>query len=62
MMDEERPRPAPASLEPGADLSRLSEAEIVERIALYKSEIARLESTLAAKRASRDAAASVFKF
>lgn len=60
-MEEDRPRP-PAPIEPGADLSRLSEAEIEERIALFRAEITRLESTLAAKRASRNAAASVFKF
>ncbi|MEW6256363.1 MAG: DUF1192 domain-containing protein [Pseudomonadota bacterium] len=62
MMDEDLPRPKPATLEPGADLSRLSEAEIEERIALYHSEIERLRATLEKKRASRDAAASVFKF
>ena len=60
-MDDDRPRP-PEPIMPGADLSRLSEAEIEARIAAFKAEIARLESTLAAKRASRDAAASVFKF
>lgn len=62
MMDDDRPRPKPSPLEPGADLSRLSEAEIEERIALYREEIERLQSTLEKKRASRDAASSVFKF
>ncbi|MEP9376703.1 DUF1192 domain-containing protein [Aquabacter sp. CN5-332] len=62
MMEEDRPRPKPSPLEPGADLSRLSLEEIEERIALYREEIARLEAALTAKRASLNAAESVFKF
>ncbi|WP_127091206.1 DUF1192 domain-containing protein [Aquabacter cavernae] len=62
MMDDDRPRPKPVELQPGADLSRLSEAEIEERIVLYHAEIERLKATLDKKRASRDAASSVFKF
>ncbi|WP_369726439.1 DUF1192 domain-containing protein [Bradyrhizobium sp. LLZ17] len=45
----------------GQDLSLLSLEELTERGALLKSEIARLEEAAAKKRASRDAANSVFK-
>ncbi|TCT05132.1 DUF1192 domain-containing protein [Aquabacter spiritensis] len=61
MMEDDRPRPIPAPLTPGADLSRLSVEEIEERIAAFRAEIARLEATLTAKRASRSAADSIFK-
>ncbi|MGQ3672271.1 DUF1192 family protein [Xanthobacter sp. TB0136] len=46
----------------GADLSALSEAEILERIAALKVEITRLEQTLASKQASRAAADAAFRF
>jgi uncharacterized small protein (DUF1192 family) len=60
LMDEdERPKPVPHRV--GEDLATLSEAELDERIALLKSEIERLQAALDAKRASRAAAASVFK-
>ena len=45
----------------GQDLSLLSVEELTERIALLKAEIARLEEATTKKRASRDAANSVFK-
>jgi uncharacterized small protein (DUF1192 family) len=60
LMDEdERPRLVPHRV--GEDLATLSEAELAERIDLLKSEIERLAAALSAKRASREAAASVFK-
>lgn len=46
----------------GQDLSTLSLHEFDERIALLRAEIDRLEQARAAKAASRDAAASAFKF
>ncbi len=61
-MEDERPKPKASPLEPGADLSRLSETEIEDRICLYREEIARLEAMLTSKRASRNAADAVFKF
>lgn len=62
MIEDDRPEPKVSPMEFGADLSRLSLEEIEERIELHKVEIARLEALLAAKRASRSAAESVFKF
>ena len=58
--DDDRPRKK-VSHEIGQDLSLLSVEELTERIALLKSEIARLEEAAAKKRASRDAANSIFK-
>lgn len=60
-MDEEI-RPKPIDPLTGADISRLSVDEIEARIAALKTEIARLESALQAKRASRAAADAAFKF
>ena len=45
----------------GQDLSLLSVEELSERIALLRSEIERLEAASAKKRASKDAANSLFK-
>ena len=45
----------------GEDLARLSEAELLERQALLRAEITRLEQALLARRASRAAAAGFFK-
>jgi len=58
--DEDRPRDV-ATHAIGQDLSMLSVEELTARIALLRGEIERLESAVAAKRASRDAAASIFK-
>ena len=58
--DDDRPRKK-VSHEIGQDLSLLSLEELTERVALLNSEIARLEEAAAKKRASRDAANSVFK-
>ena len=45
----------------GADLSKLSVAELQALIAALKAEIARVEALLAAKQSSKTAAESVFK-
>jgi uncharacterized small protein (DUF1192 family) len=60
MEDDDRPRKK-ISHDIGQDLSLLSVEELTERIALLKSEITRLEEAATKKRASRDAANSVFK-
>jgi len=60
-MDDERPTPTSPAIQPGGDVSRLSEQEIAERITLLQGEIRRLEAALTAKRASREAASAVFK-
>lgn len=58
--DDDRPRKK-VTHEIGQDLSLLSVEELTDRVALLKLEIARLEDTAARKRASRDAANSIFK-
>ncbi len=58
--DDDRPRKK-VSHEIGQDLSLLSVEELAERIALLTGEIDRLREAMAKKRASRDAANSVFK-
>jgi len=58
--DDDRPRKM-VSHEIGQDLSLLSVEELTERVALLKSEITRLEEAATKKRASRDAANSMFK-
>ncbi|MGY0569699.1 DUF1192 domain-containing protein [Bradyrhizobium sp. RDM12] len=60
MEDDYRPRKK-VTHEIGQDLSLLSVEELTERVALLKAEIARLEEAASKKRASRDAANSVFK-
>ncbi len=45
----------------GEDLSMLSLDELAERIALLQTEIARIEAAIAAKKASAEVAASLFK-
>jgi uncharacterized small protein (DUF1192 family) len=59
--DDDRPRKKVVTHEIGQDLSLLSVEELAERIALMTSEIERLQATMNKKRASRDAANSVFK-
>jgi uncharacterized small protein (DUF1192 family) len=62
MASEEEDRTRKAVLhEIGQDLSMLSVEELTARIALLRSEIDRLEAAVAKKRASRDAANSIFK-
>jgi len=58
--DDEQPRKA-VSHEIGQDLSMLSVEELSDRIALLRTEIDRLDQAMAKKRASRDAANSIFK-
>jgi uncharacterized small protein (DUF1192 family) len=58
--DDDKPRKK-ISHEIGQDLSLLSVEELSERIALLTSEIERLQATMTRKRASKDAANSIFK-
>ena len=58
--DDDRPRKK-VSHEIGQDLSLLSVEELNERIVLLSSEVERIKEAVAKKRASRDAANSVFK-
>jgi uncharacterized small protein (DUF1192 family) len=58
--DDDRPRKK-VTHEIGQDLSLLSVEELSERIALLTSEIERLQTAAVKKRASRDAANSIFK-
>lgn len=51
----------PKGHEVGADLSKLSVGELQELIDTLKTEIARVEQTLAAKQTSKSAAEQVFK-
>ena len=58
--DDDKPR-RKISHDIGQDLSLLSVEELNERIALLTAEIERLQLAAAKKRASKDAANSVFK-
>jgi uncharacterized small protein (DUF1192 family) len=58
--DEETPKKRP-TFELGADLSTLSVEELKEYIGILEAERQRVETMLASKTASRDAAQSVFK-
>ncbi len=58
--DDDRPRKKVAH-EIGQELSLLSVDELAERIALLTFEIERLQVALTRKRASRDAANSIFR-
>ena len=58
--DDDRPRKK-ISHEIGQDLSLLSLEELNERVALLTAEIERLQQAATKKRASKDAAASLFK-
>ena len=60
LFDEELPK-RKTELVIGEDLSRLSIAELQERIATLKTEIARVEETLGHKHASQGAAEAFFK-
>jgi uncharacterized small protein (DUF1192 family) len=59
-MDDELPKKKPVH-ELGQDLALLSVEELAERIAALQAEIARLEASMAAKRASRTSADQFFK-
>jgi uncharacterized small protein (DUF1192 family) len=58
--DDDRPRKK-ITHEIGQDLSLLSVEELNERIALLNAEIERLQQAATKKRASKDAANSIFK-
>jgi uncharacterized small protein (DUF1192 family) len=58
--DDDRPRKK-VTHEIGQDLSLLSVEELTARIALLNSEIERLQEAMSKKRASKDAANSIFK-
>ena len=58
--EEDRPKKK-VSHEIGQDLTLLSVAELQDRIALMREEIARLEADIGKKQASRSAADSFFK-
>jgi uncharacterized small protein (DUF1192 family) len=58
--DDDLPKKKPIH-EIGQDLSLLSVEELAERIATLKAEIARLETAMASKRASRSSADQFFK-
>ena len=57
--DDDRPRKK-ITHEIGQDLSLLSVEELTERIALMNAEIERLQQAVTKKRASKDAANSIF--
>jgi uncharacterized small protein (DUF1192 family) len=62
MKDDEDDRPKKKIVhEIGQDLALLSVEELKERIALLKTEIARLDSSIAGKQASRNVADTFFK-
>lgn len=58
--DDDRPKKK-ITHEIGQDLTLLSVAELGERIALMREEIARLEADIARKQSSRSAADNFFK-
>ena len=58
--DDDRPKKK-ITHEIGQDLTLLSVAELGERIALMREEIARLEADIAKKQSSRSAADDFFK-
>ena len=60
IFDEDK-QTAPMPIHVGEDLSTLSEYELEERIGSLEDEIGRTRTALEAKRAGRDAAASLFK-
>lgn len=57
--DEPLKKPKPHEI--GQDLSLLSAGELTERIALLKGEIARLQTDLEAKGATKSAAEALFR-
>jgi uncharacterized small protein (DUF1192 family) len=59
-LDDDRPR-KPATAQPGENLADLSVEELRARIALYRSEIERLEREVEAKEKHLKAASSIFR-
>ena len=60
-MEEEPLRPKKKAHELGEDLTLLSVIELKERIEALTAEIARLEASIQAKEATRNAADSIFR-
>jgi uncharacterized small protein (DUF1192 family) len=60
-MDEEALRPKKKAHELGEDLSLLSVGELRERVEALQAEIARLETAIRSKEASKSAADTFFK-
>ncbi len=61
MEDENAPR-RPKAHEVGMPLDAMGVAELEDRIALLRTEIARIEQALAQRQKTRTAAESLFKF
>jgi len=61
MFDDDLPK-KPKGHDIGMLLDAMSVEELTDRIGLLEAEIARLKLAIEAKKKSRDAAASVFKF
>ena len=61
MFDDEAPKKKTAH-EIGASLDALSVDELEERVGLLEQEIVRLKEAIAARRVTKSAADSVFKF
>jgi uncharacterized small protein (DUF1192 family) len=61
MFDDDPPK-KPKDHELGIPLDAMSVEELEDRIGLLEAEIARLRAAIEAKKKSRDAAASAFKF
>ena len=58
--DDVRPKPKPAAVL-GEDLSKLSVDDLATRLSALQSEVARVETEIAARRAHEVAAAALFK-
>ncbi len=61
MFDDDLPK-KPKAHEVGMVLDAMSVEELEDRVGLLEAEIARIKTAIVAKKKSRDAAASVFKF
>ncbi len=61
MFDEDDKPKKKRAHEIGQDLAALSISELEERIAILRSEIGRLEESIAAKKSSQTVASSFFK-
>ncbi len=61
MFEDEPPRKPAGAITPGEDLSRLSVAELEDRVETLKREIEHAEAMMKDKRAGIDAAQGLFK-
>jgi uncharacterized small protein (DUF1192 family) len=59
--DDEPPKKKASAHEVGEELAKLSLDELAARVEILKKEIARIEATIAAKRASASAAETFFR-